>query len=509
MTSAEPVSTRRRGFRLVLLAPVFALVALVCWGLSSPVGSSPDDDFHLASIWCGSGVVAGQCETGAENDERVVPRDLVSGAVCFATDDEKSASCQAPDFGTDVDDTVSTDRGNFAGQYPPVFYFVMSLFAGPNVVISVAVMRIVNAVIFIGMVTVLAALLPAHRRTPFIWAAAVTVVPLGMFLIPSTNPSSWAILSAAVLWAALIGYYEASGARRIALGAYAVVASVMGAGSRADSAVYVGLAIVAVTILTAQRTRGFLVLSILPAALFVYAFLSAVLAQQTAVVSTGFDSSAPLEASPATLAIANFLMVPELWTGMFGSGGWGLGWLDTRMPAIVWAIGFLIFGATILIGIAKAGRRKLLSAGLVFAALWLIPIVILVLSRSLVGAYLQPRYILPIAILLAGIALWTSSGVIAITGIQRVITVCALAVANAVALELNIRRYVTGTDVVGLNLDAGAEWWWPSIVASPMTVWIVGSLSFVALLVVLERHVRVADRTVALTTGATGLLPVR
>ncbi|MGA1784996.1 MAG: hypothetical protein ACO39R_06415, partial [Pontimonas sp.] len=43
-----------RGNRLagVALAFVLGLVGLGGWALSSPVGSDPDSDFHLASIWC-------------------------------------------------------------------------------------------------------------------------------------------------------------------------------------------------------------------------------------------------------------------------------------------------------------------------------------------------------------------------------------------------------------------------------------------------------------------------
>ncbi|QIM19287.1 hypothetical protein G7066_13215 [Leucobacter coleopterorum] len=36
----------------ILLA---TLVTFGAWALSSPIGATPDEDFHLASIWCGSG----------------------------------------------------------------------------------------------------------------------------------------------------------------------------------------------------------------------------------------------------------------------------------------------------------------------------------------------------------------------------------------------------------------------------------------------------------------------
>ena len=56
-----------------VLAPLAILLALLSWGLSSPPGSSPDDDYHLASIWCAAGEVDGRCEAATDPDERFVP----------------------------------------------------------------------------------------------------------------------------------------------------------------------------------------------------------------------------------------------------------------------------------------------------------------------------------------------------------------------------------------------------------------------------------------------------
>jgi len=60
----------------------------------------------------------------------------------------------------------------------------------------------------------------------------------------------------------------------------------------------------------------------------------------------------------------------------------------------------------------------------------------------------------------------------------------ALSVANSLALHYNLRRYVTGAEVNGLNLDANREWWW-DVPVGPQAVWIMGSLAFAALLVIL------------------------
>ena len=87
--------------------PVLALVAILSWGFASSVGSSPDDDFHLSSIWCGQGE-RDICGDAANEGERSLYRDLMIDAVCNAFNAEASASCQGEDFGQNPDDVVET-----------------------------------------------------------------------------------------------------------------------------------------------------------------------------------------------------------------------------------------------------------------------------------------------------------------------------------------------------------------------------------------------------------------
>jgi hypothetical protein len=43
------------------------------------------------------------------------------------------------------------------------------------------------------------------------------------------------------------------------------------------------------------------------------------------------------------------------------------------------------------------------------------------------------------------------------------------------ALQANLRRYITGVDIGGLDLNAGPEWWWSTPIR-PMALWIFGSM---------------------------------
>ncbi|MCU1524500.1 MAG: hypothetical protein JWO18_1394 [Microbacteriaceae bacterium] len=474
---------------------ILALVTLVAWGIASPVGASPDDDFHLASIWCGAGIRAGLCEAAAQSDERIVPKALESQAICYVGHPERSAACQGASYGTHPTSVEATSRGNFDGTYPPVFYAVMSIFAGPNVEISVLLMRVANSVLFVGLATALFLLLPHRRRPLLVGALAISLVPLGMFLIPSTNPSSWAILSACIVWLSLLGYFETAGRRKIGLAMLAVVGTVMGAGARADSAVYVGIAAACALVLTFRMRRRYLLSAILPVGLAIAAFVFYTASGQALASSSGLpgsDGTHDAIGFHLGLALSNLVNVPGLWVGVFGS--WSLGWFDTKLPDAVWVGGFASFIAITIVGLRSRFRRKGIAVLIVSAALLLFPTAILAASGAAAGSYVQPRYLLPLIVIFAGVALVNGRiGDLTFSRTHLWVVAAILSISNSLSLYATIRRYVTGTDGRNLSLDSDVQWWW-SIPISPMVLWAIGSLTFAAALALIARS---ADRAIS------------
>lgn len=475
--------------------PILAFFALVGWGFASPVGASPDDDFHLASIWCGSGERAGLCEPAALANERTVPTALEAQAVCFAKKSTISAACQGKDYGTHPADVEATARGNFTGLYPPVFYLAMSAFAGPNVDISVLSMRVVNSALFVGLLSALFFLLPRRRRPILIGSVVISLVPLGMFLIPSTNPSSWAILSAGIVWLALLGYFESTGRRKVGLAALAVLGTLMGAGARADSAAYVGVAAVVAVMLTFQANRRYLRAALLPTTLVIAAIFFFAISRQSLASTVGLpgsDGTLSQGAPHLGLMLSNLAGIPGLWVGVFGS--WPLGWFDTMLPDIVWVGGFASYVAVIIVGLRSKFRRKLSVVVLMLGALWLIPAAVLAASGAVAGDYVQPRYLLPLIVMFTGVALLNGrDGELSLSPAYLWTIATVLSITNSLALYTNIRRYVTGTDGRSLNLDSRIEWWW-NIPFSPMTVWGIGSVAFAAMLVLLAHFAASSSR---------------
>ena len=491
MNETKGVLISRLKFKVMRLAPIFAIIALTCWAFASPVASSPDDDFHLASIWCAAGNKVHQCQAGGDESKRAVPLAVGSDRPCFAHVPVRSGTCPgvaARPAGRNG--LVNTNRGNFQGLYPSPYYQTMNLFVGSNVEVSVVLMRIVNILLLVGLTTVLYVLLPVSRRLPLVGGLAISLVPLGLFLVASNNPSAWAVISAGTLWISLVGYFESSGVKKAGLGIVAGLSTVIGAGARADAAIYAVVAVVVAVLLTASRSRRWLISALLPVGLVVTAVVFYVSAAQSSVGASGIpgypdaDPGHPLDWR--YLVFANLFNVPSLWAGVFGS--WPLGWLDTIMPAVVWVAGLGCFAALVFTGLVSMSIRKLLAVITVVGALLVIPTYILVQSRVVIPVAVQPRYILPLVIMLGGLILLQAGGArLRLSKGQIATLVTTLSVVNAIALHFNMRRYITGTDVTDPNLNTAIEWWW-NIPFSPMTVWVAGSLSFAALLVIIARE---------------------
>jgi hypothetical protein len=456
------------------------------------MGASPDDDFHLASVWCANDARADTCSAGPTATERTVPEAVVD-AGCYVRQPEKSASCQSTDFSFDPRVTAVTDRGNFLGGYPPVYYAIMNLFIGGDILASVVVMRLVSVLLFVALASALFVLLPRPRRPALAWGWMVSTIPLGLFLIPSNNPSSWAIIGVGISWLALLGWFETTGRRKVGLGVLFAIATIMAAGARSDAAVYAVLGIGVVGILTFQPNRRYLIDAILPAAFSLICVLSVLTSSQSMSAVDGFTGSgtgadvATAAPNPIGLLAYNVLNVPYLWSGSFGT--WALGWFDTAMPAVVGYGSLACFVVVAFVGFGSLNRRKAIALAVIGAALIAIPVYVLTAGGDPVGVEVQPRYLLPLIVMFAGVlVLHAGARAFRLSRGQLLLLVSTLAVVQFVALHTTMRRYITGVDGHGWNLNAGIEWWWP-IPFSPMAVLIVGSLAFAALIGILAIEV--------------------
>ncbi|MGF9754118.1 DUF2142 domain-containing protein [Microvirga sp. 0TCS3.31] len=498
-TTASTSSPTRRGstarsLAVWLVTCLAAFAALAGWSIASPAGSSPDDDYHLASIWCAQGLDPDRCiALEGQPDHRVLPYLATGAGICYGGDFNASAACQ--EQFTLKGPQTAIDHGNWGGAYPPYFYGLMSLFVGDHVGPSVAVMRLVNSLIAVALVAGLAALLPRRRRPLAAVPLVLTSVPLTMAILASTNPSSWAILGSATVWPALYVAYEEQGWRRNALAAFAVLASFIGSGSRADGCLFVLMSIALVVILRARHLRRAPVVT--GAALVAFALAAAIFLSSghSSALADGFGYTRS-ELTTLQLLLINLSSLPTLWLGMFGSGPLGnIGWFDTPVPPMVPMLGIAAWFGVLLQGWRRMFPAKLVGLALVGAALVVHPLYLLLQSHVLVGEGVQPRYVLPILIIFTGLSLLGTRGTtLRLSPVAYWGIVAALGLAHAVSLHIQIRRYVTGLDVSKIVFGDDLEWWWDSAPDATL-VWLAASAGFTwVVAAVLRQALVVPDR---------------
>jgi Predicted membrane protein (DUF2142) len=462
---------------LALAGAVSLLVVGLAWSLASPLGASPDDEFHLATIWCEAGQRDLCRRTGEEIEpgvERVlVVPELGPGVACYAFRPEVSAGCQAV---LEAGQGLVPGRAN-DGLYPGGFYAVMSLLASSHLGRSVVLMRMASWFVAMGLLAAALLLAGTELRRAFFLGAVTTLVPLGIFLFASNNPSGLAVAGVAAAWCAACSFLDGTdgGRRRVAAVAVLLAAALVAVGSRFDAGLFLAVALGAAWIscrgyAPALRRRSSLVLGLATAGA-----LAALLGGQTRRAAGGLGEETGR--SLGLVLFENALELPRLVLGSLGT--FGLGWLDTPLPGTTSVLMLLAFGGAVLAGLGASSREKWFALGLVAGALVGFPAVVLAADRSLVGEHVQPRYVLPLLPVFAATALLPPLGrpCPSLGRGQVALLVAAVTLAHAAALHANIRRYVTGTDERGFDLGAGVEWWW-GVGLGPMATWALGSAGF-------------------------------
>ena len=487
--------------------PAISFFIVGCmWAYASPPGSSADDGFHMTSIWC----AWGESETCVEDSwaGTVSVPDRVAKPSCFALGLTPNARCTLLLTG---DLVPTTDINRDTSYNPRIFYLTLRSFVGPDAARSVLVIRFFNVALAAGLLGFALAVSrpPIRRALALGWAVAI--IPVGMFTIASTNPSSWAIIGVGVFWAFLYTFltehpWRSPRALWALLGA--VLSTVVALGGRSDPIYMILLSVVAVVLMAAPRLRQRLRQAwpvLVAAAVGVVAIIGISWNSRAGSIvkmagQMQFPGGDYIRDQPNAVlkTIAEF---PSFFAAMFGGqapswtqrtsgfdGGtpgytwpgytYGMGYTDLIMPSLVGIIAMACVGAIVLVGFTSYSWRKFVAVGLLSIGL----IAEILFLRALYGfqqaiAALQPRYFFPLALLIICFS------VIAFPGSRRLlnrgqtlILIVALALVNGVALRATIGRYVHGQAHSWTALGNELGWWWPTG-PSPDQLSLLGALA--------------------------------
>lgn len=500
---------RRRLLRTALGigAATFSLLTMWAWGHSSPVGSSPDEGFHLVSMWCGPDELIVDCKEDDNNPSNyLVPAMMAEPWLCYYGRSDQSAQCQGE---ATAGKRLSVSFYNTT-EYPPYYYSIARNVVSEDIESSVLDIRMLNSLVGVVIVA-LALALHARRGWTLSMLALALAVPLAVFFIPSVNPTGLAIggVAAFTLSASALVQREQTFRHLAAPTALFIASSLLSLGSRRDAIAYcvlIGVAVIAVD--SVPRFRNGLsvrneVRAILrrPANLLIGATstILAILFVRSgigSVVTAGLDGNIQGR-DPTTVLFTNLVDLPKFFGGFFVGPGWGLGWLDTPMPLIV-PIGALV--ATVLIfrpsltDTGASAKLLLLATAIIISVLALTA---LQADLRYVGESVQPRYLYPLFV--ASMLLVAARSMAGVGTAAVVVAGAVLAIAHSIALRTNLRRYTTGLDVRSWRLDDPLEWWW-SNGPTPTATWIAGSVGFAcafALCAVASRLFGAEDRSIS------------
>ncbi len=487
---------QRRTFVAALILVAAVIAASLAWVVASPVGASPDEDFHVGAMWCPPPVDETGCQISTRDGKKavMVPQSLTREYItCYAFKKDNSAQCALNASDEELAPTLRWDDGN----YPWGYYQFAHLFVQRSTSHAVLTLRAVNTLLAIGLIGAIIALADSGLKRAISVAVAVAWLPMGFYFVTSMNPSSWALTGTFAFAAGLLAATRSAGHRRAGLIACAVAGAVLACTSRGDSAFFLFVVTVALAFAVPLSKR------IIPEAVLACAasVVGIWVMARTNVAASHLASGNELEGySPTHILWLNVSSLPSYLLGFAGHGT-GPGWNDVSYR------GTISYGAAVIVlallcwSLRSLTWRKAFSAFTVFGAITGVPVVIGLRGHfNNVFAY-QPRYMLPLFAVFLLMLLAPSparaddegqpagseafrfpTSIAGRVGTGLVATLWALT--NARALYLVIERYAFGRtphgfpiDLATRNLSAGYEWWWPTALIGPMALWILGAVA--------------------------------
>jgi hypothetical protein len=458
---------------LVVMITATLWVALAAWAFSSPVGSAPDDDFHLANIYCAAG--AAEC---VEEGERLKP--------CYAHDPTIPGSCQ-----TAGQAAVPRTTGHVPDYYPPVYSSSMGALIGDTVGDTVRNVRLAN--VTLTTLLVIGSILLSRRGL----RVAVTAswlsfgIPLGMFLTTSNSPNAWSILGIAAMWGPAVSFMSQDGRRGLAIAraVFVFTAALMALGARSESPLFVGAFAFALLIgflpwplrrIDDEPGRHYKLL--FPLGLGAAAIVSLTVFGSAKIMHSLYGDFEHF--FTLTGALVMTLISPLAGLGFPELPANKLGWSDTAMPPYVSIISIVAILGLIIAGLRVWSARKLALLGTFGTTSFLI--ILFFWSIAWHNTRYPPRYFLPVFMVTIGLILLPNLANIRRIPGRRILPFVAILVGitNSAALLTNTTRYVTGitadTQLTAGNLaEAGTpQWWWAFLGLSPFGLWLVGTIAF-------------------------------
>lgn len=180
-------------------------MTLAAWSMGSAVGGSPDEDYVLTSIWCGTEGNPPYCRKDPDRAfTMIVPMMVGEPSKCYLSQGQAtSAGCQL------TLSELQTSTANYNSKnYPKNYFNVARNLVSPFVEPSVVKIRLLNSLFAAVLIIATTSMLRRLKSDLFLaWLAVAT--PTTFYFIASVNTSSWTLFGATSFVIGLIALFQA------------------------------------------------------------------------------------------------------------------------------------------------------------------------------------------------------------------------------------------------------------------------------------------------------------
>ncbi|QPL05825.1 MULTISPECIES: DUF2142 domain-containing protein [Actinomyces] len=351
---------------------------------------------------------------------------------------------------------------------PLGYHWVRPLLIGPDAELAAVLIRILNTLLGVVLIASLHTLAPRDEQRAVLLVPLIAWTPMGLYLIASDNPTSWAVVG---LYAYNAGMYlatRAQGRRRVGLLVTGALGALMCMAARDDVALF--LLLVGIALLLAVRwTRG-----VWPELLITVAFGVLGLLE---MLSFGGTETMPGAAPDGTEGgVLHRLLIGIMTIPKYIGGFWGVHWgpgrgdvsLDPRSPYV---LVMLAVGALILLALRSGTWRTWLSTLVLIGTGALLPVVLYA------GGVFEPleafeaRYVLPLlAPALLMLLIVDKDEPVSLSRPQAIWTGACVITAHVIAQQVVLMHYVKGDPQ-----------WSGDLPISPMMLLFITSCAFAVL----------------------------
>ena len=477
----------------MLVATGLSLITVfICWSVSSPLGSAPDDAFHAAQIWCAKGLASDNCKVISVNGDRLTVEVPKISNDCFWNPKLADASCVNESQNRLPQQVTYGDSDYPGGQYK-----VLSLFVSNNSISSLLSMRLFSGILACTLVLGILVLADTKKRIAFLISWIAVISPHGLFFISSINPTGWSFLSVSTSWLFLLMLIEnswsdrSSKIRGAVLSAFFLFSMLIGLASRWDTWVFLA-ATYAVSVFIANIEKRWISLSRL--AVFGGSAVGIALVVSRFNPKMGYFLEFNPVQNQTGMGLGQYLQyilvhLVEFPAGVFGSDwGWGgLGGLYPSTPPVVGIVGLAVAISIIVIATLKLNKYQIIAASSIALLMLGATFQQQNVGRFYVGDMVAPRYLMGLVAVFLSVLVLTSDNEHQFFQIPhfRYGAITAIAITHSLALYSNMDRFITyglGTTGNFKGFNQPGRWWWDASI-SPYAVWALGTASFLLFLV--------------------------